>query len=1095
MVTRRISTILEGTSTSLVRAYEEAGRAAERNADRIAAFGKRVGDNEEHYRRAGTAIVAFGAATTTALTLSAAAAVSWESDFAGVMKTVDDSAEGYANLSDELRQMARTLPSTHTEIAATAEAAGQLGVAREDITSFTRTMIDLGETTNLSAEEAATSIAQMTNVMRTAPEDVERLGSTLVDLGNNSATTERNILLMSQRLAGAGAVAGLTEADVLALSAATASMGIEVEAGGTAVSKVLIDMSKAASQGGDDLEAFAQVAGVSAAEFARAFREDPAQAFALFIDGLGQMQAAGDDVFTTLDSLGLSEVRVSRALLGMASAGDLLTDSLDLSKQAWEENTALAEEAAQRYGTTASKLEVLKNNVRDAGISLGEVFLPAIAALASTGADVAGWLSDLPKPLQQIAAWGGAAAGSTALLAGSMMLLAPHALETYRALRQIGIIGPRAAAGIKAVTGILTGPWGIAIGAAVAAIGFFAVGQIEANARAKELRDTLDQQTGAITDNTRAWLANDLQDRGILDSYEQMGGQVRDLTAAIEGDADARQRIIDTVTDYASANEKASASTGGLGVNLSDASTKAARFIEQLDRYGVTIDQQGEKARQLAEANDDATRSTQALDAETRRLTGQAEAYLAAQDRVNASLDTYTSQTELALAAGEEASEAMTKWKDATADAYGSFVNVGDALAANEEAARQWAETTAVEAGRGKEAWADYVEDATFNLDTFLAELEKQITAQEDWATNILILSSRMSDAAIDMLIEMGPAGAQAVAALVDGGQEELDRFEEIAYETGGGVAASVATGMYDGREVMRAAAAVLGQDVADEIAAQIASGETTVEEVVEKYDLEAWVTLQTDETTYRNDLGLLVGFTEEQEPVITIDADNAPALGVLLGTTEEINLSEGTVTIYANDDEADGELGELMYRIDTAWGTVNIAADAWNAYAVLEGFLARIPRSVTIGLNALPVVGSIFGALPGFAGGGALHGPGTGTSDSFVIRASNGEHMWTKAEVDAAGGHDEVYRIRRAVLEGDLRFDIGGQVGAPRADRALSAPPRITTAPPVYGPPSATASAPVHNVEVTVPVQTFERADPVLIGAKAAWQVQGALP
>src|SRR5690606_28082151 len=151
------------------------------------------------------------------------------------------------------------------------------------------------------------------------------------------------------------AIVGLTEAEVMALAATTASMGIEVEAGGTAISRVFIDMSKAAQQGGDDLDAFARTAGMSAQEFARAFAEDPAQAFAAFIAGLDGIQQSGGDVFTTLDELGLADVRVSRALLGMAASGDLLTDSLELSADAWSKNTALADEAAQRYATTASQ--------------------------------------------------------------------------------------------------------------------------------------------------------------------------------------------------------------------------------------------------------------------------------------------------------------------------------------------------------------------------------------------------------------------------------------------------------------------------------------------------------------------------------------------------------------------------------------------------------------------------------------------------------------------------------------------------------------------------------------------------------------------
>lgn len=63
-------------------------------------------------------------------------------------------------------------------------------------------------------------------------------------------------------------------------------------------------------------------------------------------------------------------------------------------------------------------------------------------------------------------------------------------------------------------------------------------------------------------------------------------------------------------------------------------------------------------------------------------------------------------------------------------------------------------------------------------------------------------------------------------------------------------------------------------------------------------------------------------------------------------------------------------------------------------------------------------------------AAGGPIFGPGTETSDDILIRASNDEHMWTAAEVRAAGGHDAMYRLRAAALMGELpAFKRGGQV------------------------------------------------------------------
>lgn len=65
--------------------------------------------------------------------------------------------------------------------------------------SFTRVMIDMGNSTNLTAEEAATSLAKFTNITGLSNSQVGRLGATVVDLGNNMATTERDIVEMGLR--------------------------------------------------------------------------------------------------------------------------------------------------------------------------------------------------------------------------------------------------------------------------------------------------------------------------------------------------------------------------------------------------------------------------------------------------------------------------------------------------------------------------------------------------------------------------------------------------------------------------------------------------------------------------------------------------------------------------------------------------------------------------------------------------------------------------------------------------------------------------------------------------------------------------------
>ena len=185
MSVRSVIVRLEAEVAGYVAGLGKAAQATDDVVKKTAQAKKSIGDNRQAMETAGTSLAVFGATSVAALGASAKAAMDWESAWAGVTKTVDGSPEQMAALEGELRNLAKTLPSTHTEIAAVAEAAGQLGVKRESVAAFTKTMVDLGETTNLTAEEAATAIAQIANVMGTTGDEVDNFGATLVALGND----------------------------------------------------------------------------------------------------------------------------------------------------------------------------------------------------------------------------------------------------------------------------------------------------------------------------------------------------------------------------------------------------------------------------------------------------------------------------------------------------------------------------------------------------------------------------------------------------------------------------------------------------------------------------------------------------------------------------------------------------------------------------------------------------------------------------------------------------------------------------------------------------------------------------------------------
>ena len=294
--------------------------------------------------------------------------IEFESAFAGVRKTVNATDEEFEQFETGLRSMSTQMPMTASELSAIAEAAGQLGIKNENLLSFTETMANLGVATNMSSDEAATALARLANITGMNQQNFDRLGSSIVALGNNFATTESEVTQMALNISAAGSQVGMTEADILGVAAALSSLGLEAQGGGTAISRAIIMMANACETGSSELEYFAKAAGMSTAEFQKHFAEDATGALTKFIAGLGNLQ--DESALKFLDDMGISETRLRDALLRASNANDLFTNAIRTSNEAWSENSALTNEAQQRYATTESKVQILKNTFSEMGLTL-----------------------------------------------------------------------------------------------------------------------------------------------------------------------------------------------------------------------------------------------------------------------------------------------------------------------------------------------------------------------------------------------------------------------------------------------------------------------------------------------------------------------------------------------------------------------------------------------------------------------------------------------------------------------------------------------------------------------------------------------------
>ena len=406
-------------------------------------FGQTLESNSETFSRIGEGMQQIGGGLTRYVTAplvgigiaAGKTAVDIDTAMTGVRKTVEATEDEYEALKDAAIAYSETNAISAVDILNAEELAGQLGVSKDNLFAFAKVATGLDLSTDMNVDQASTNLARFANITSMSTltgEDAARAyqayGNTIVGLGNNCATTESEISDFSLRMASAASQAGMSEADILGIAAAMSSLGLEAASGGSAFSKTISDISVAVATGSDDLVKYAEVAGMSAEDFARYWQEDATGAFEQFIIGLS---TSSDDMNVVLEDLGITELRQSDALRRLAGNTDLLTDSVKLANEEWENGTALSDEVANKNDSMASKFEMLRNKVtgilEKIGGPLVDALTDAIDAaepFLNTIKDLAQGFADMDQDQQRmILGLVGAAAAFGPVLSGAGSLI------------------------------------------------------------------------------------------------------------------------------------------------------------------------------------------------------------------------------------------------------------------------------------------------------------------------------------------------------------------------------------------------------------------------------------------------------------------------------------------------------------------------------------------------------------------------------------------------------------------------------------------------------------------------------------------------
>ena len=487
-----------------------------------------AGKHKAAWDKVGKGMIVSGLAIGAAVGL----AVKAFADFDKEMSNVKAVSGATAGQMDQLRAAAlKAGADTKYSASEAAKAESELakvGISTADILGGALTgSLNLAAAGGIDLAEAATISGQAMKIFALGGKDVGHIADVLASGANKSAA---DVSSLGQALQQGGLVAaqtGLTLEDTVGTLAAFSDNALNGSDAGTSLKTMLQRLNPQS----DQAAALMKDLGLSAYDAQGKFVGITEYA-AKLQKGLGglsdeQRNATMNVIF------GSDAVRAANILYKEGAAG--LAEYI----KGVNDNGAAARVAAIQMDNLSGDVEQLKGSLETAFIQAGSAGNDILRTLAQAATGAVNAFSDLPQPIQNAATATAAVGGAALLAGGGLMEGAVKAAEMKDALIALGVTGTRVKAMLRWFTTGIGGPIAIALGAATVALGFFAKGQMDAKQRADDLRGSLDQTTGAITDQTKVMVAQRLQADGVFEKYGQLAGGSKKLTDAALGNKNA----------------------------------------------------------------------------------------------------------------------------------------------------------------------------------------------------------------------------------------------------------------------------------------------------------------------------------------------------------------------------------------------------------------------------------------------------------------------------------------------------------------------------------------------------------------------------
>lgn len=732
-------------------------------------------------------------------TAAVAAATTVDTALTDVRKTVDGTEKEYQALKEAAIEYSKTNGVTAEDVLEVQALAAQLGYAVDELEVMGRVGSGLSIATDMGAEQATTELAQFANITGMAHDQSENYASTIVALGNTMATTESKVSSMAQSIAAAGTQVGMSEADILGIAAALSSMGLEAQGGGSNVSKIMSQIDKDVATSSENVKTWAAAAGMSADEFAAKWRERPVEALQALFAGMSGAVEGGTNLSAILEELGIKSAQATDVAKRLTSGHELLGRAVETANAAWRENTALAEEVANRNDSLEAKMQMLQNRVTAILEKVGKPVADALLAIV-----------DAAEPLFDALESG---AKAFADMDEGQQRLVVSAVAAAAALGPMLSVGGRIA---ETFGGVLTslGSAGEGIMTFVSSVKELHSAGLLGEAALEGLSGALASAGPAIAVVAAAWLAADLV--GQIMDYVGAAKEMEDATSGLHDAMSQLSRgvestgIADTarsIDEIRSASRELTKEQADLADSMREAMGEAGKSAGMLETYARTIEEltgkgelnRGEQER-LQQAvdgfNSIAQTSISVIDGQTGALDTNVksirEVIAAYKDyaQAQAALDAYSkvqeqiieNQIEMKRLEEELASaDKGVSWYIGDFAVFSDFGGVADRYHELEKSmadARERSEELKFAQGE----LAGMIDGSTTSTETYQAALERLGVAAKQTGDDATDAGNKAEDAANQAAEAMAKASDEAVKAQTRA-NEQAYREQQRAYQ------------------------------------------------------------------------------------------------------------------------------------------------------------------------------------------------------------------------------------------------------------------------------------------------------------------------